>query len=119
MLMLLLCWPASSCTPQQAEALERIAADPFTFAAPGGESQQELEARICAFVHRQLLPSLQYGGPPAVVVTHGLAIKWCVGGCCAMVCLAVAAVAGASLLPGWGLCSACYSGADVSSMCVR
>ncbi|WIA18626.1 hypothetical protein OEZ85_003332 [Tetradesmus obliquus] len=65
--------PRSQC--YTAEALERIAADPFTFAAPGGESQQELEARICAFVHRQLLPSLQYGGPPAVVVTHGLAIK--------------------------------------------
>jgi broad specificity phosphatase PhoE len=56
--------------------LERIAADAFTFAAPGGESQQELEARMCSFVHRQLLPSLQWGGPPAVVVTHGLAIKW-------------------------------------------
>jgi broad specificity phosphatase PhoE len=60
----------------QPEVLERIAADPFTFAAPGGESQQELEARLCSFVHRQLLPSLQWGGPPAVVVTHGLAIKW-------------------------------------------
>ncbi|KAF6255623.1 histidine phosphatase superfamily [Scenedesmus sp. NREL 46B-D3] len=57
------------------EVLERIAADPFTFAAPGGESQQELEARMSSFVHRQLLPILQYGGPPAVVVTHGLAIK--------------------------------------------
>jgi broad specificity phosphatase PhoE len=62
----------------QLEVLERIAADPFAFAAPGGESQQELEARMCSFVHRQLLPSLQWGGPPAVVVTHGLAIKWCV-----------------------------------------
>jgi broad specificity phosphatase PhoE len=62
--------------PPQPEVLERIAADPFTFAAPGGESQQELEARLASFVHRQLLPSLQWGGPPAVVVTHGLAIKW-------------------------------------------
>lgn len=60
----------------QPENLERIAADPFTFAVPGGESQQQLELRMCEFIHRQLLPSLQYDGPPTVVVTHGLAIKW-------------------------------------------
>jgi broad specificity phosphatase PhoE len=75
LLLLLLSCPGAM-RPPQPETLQRIAADPFTFAAPGGESQQELEARMCSFVHRQLLPGLQYAGPPAVVVTHGLAIKW-------------------------------------------
>eukprot|EP00878_Enallax_costatus_P023734 GHUV01025271.1.p1 GENE.GHUV01025271.1~~GHUV01025271.1.p1 ORF type:complete len:217 (+),score=59.80 GHUV01025271.1:1044-1694(+) len=57
------------------DVLSQIAADPWHFAAPGGESQQQLEERMVAFVNSTLLPALQYDGPPGVMVTHGLAIK--------------------------------------------
>ncbi|KAI8474396.1 MAG: histidine phosphatase superfamily [Monoraphidium minutum] len=56
-------------------ALASIAADPWRFAAPGGESQADLEARVAAYVETRLLPRLAVGGPPAVVFSHGLAIK--------------------------------------------
>jgi hypothetical protein len=43
----------------------------------GGESQADVERRVAAFVEGKVLPRLEAGGPPAVVVAHGLAIKWC------------------------------------------
>ena len=58
------------------EALAAIAADPVNFVAPGGESQANVERRVAAFVSEQVLPLLQPDGPPAVLVAHGLAIKW-------------------------------------------
>lgn len=60
----------------QPEVVERIARDPHNFAAPGGESQRQVEERVTAFVREQVLPALRPGGPPALVVSHGLAIKW-------------------------------------------
>lgn len=56
--------------------LAQIAADPWRFAAPGGESQQQLEERMAKFINSDVLPALEYDGSPAVIVTHGLAIKW-------------------------------------------
>jgi broad specificity phosphatase PhoE len=58
--------------------LAQIAADPGGFAAPGGESQRQLEARVVSYITSEVLPTLQPGGLPALVVSHGLAIKWCV-----------------------------------------
>ena len=58
------------------EVLARIAADPWRFAAPGGESQADVEARVTGFVARRVMPRLVAGGPPGIVVAHGLAIKW-------------------------------------------
>ncbi|MEW5304887.1 MAG: hypothetical protein WDW36_007464 [Sanguina aurantia] len=52
-----------------------IAADPYSFAAPGGESQRGVEVRMMAFVTETVLPRLTAGGPPAVIVGHGMAIK--------------------------------------------
>lgn len=60
----------------QGENLAAIKADPWNFAAPGGESQRQVEQRVAAFIHQSVLPSLSYGGPPGVAVFHGLAIKW-------------------------------------------
>jgi broad specificity phosphatase PhoE len=57
--------------------LAAISADPANFAAPGGESQAAVERRVTAFLLSSVLPRLEPGGPPAVVVAHGLAIKWC------------------------------------------
>lgn len=34
---------------------------------------------MLAYVLGTVLPEVQEGGPPAMVVTHGLAIKWWVG----------------------------------------
>jgi hypothetical protein len=56
--------------------LDAIAADPLGFAAPGGESQGAVEARMMRIITDRVLPALTPGGPPAVIVTHGLAIKW-------------------------------------------
>lgn len=68
--------PRAQCyTP---EVLADIARDPLNFKAPGGESQGDVERRVAAFVAEAVMPRLQADGPPAVVVAHGLAIKWCV-----------------------------------------
>jgi broad specificity phosphatase PhoE len=58
-----------------ASTLAAVAADPLHWAPPGGESQAAVEARMAAYIASAVLPSLQPGGPPAVVVGHGLAIK--------------------------------------------
>lgn len=58
-----------------AAALEEIGRDPWNFKAPGGESQRELEARVSACILGAALPHAPPGGPPGVVVAHGLAIK--------------------------------------------
>jgi broad specificity phosphatase PhoE len=57
-------------------ALAAIRADPAGWAPPGGgESQAAVEARMARYVARAVLPTLVPGGPPAVLVGHGLAIK--------------------------------------------
>ena len=56
-------------------ALASIAANPTGFAPPGGESQATVEARMVAHVTECVLPTAVPGGPPAIVVGHGLAIK--------------------------------------------
>ncbi len=56
--------------------LARIDADPWNFAAPGGESQKDVEERVAAYVLQKVLPRTKPGGAPAVVVAHGLVIKW-------------------------------------------
>lgn len=58
-----------------AEALRAIDADPWGFTPPGGESQRALEARVSRFVLDSALPRARPGGPPGVLVAHGLAIK--------------------------------------------
>ena len=56
--------------------LEDIDADPTGWAPPGGgESMAAVEARMAAYVASTILPGLSPGGPPAVLVGHGLAIK--------------------------------------------
>ena len=66
--------PRAACyTPA---TLAAIAADPAGWAPPGGgESQAAVEARMAAYVATSILPALAPGGPPAVLVGHGLAIK--------------------------------------------
>lgn len=65
--------PRSQCyTPETLAAIEQ---DPLNFAAPGGESQAQVEQRVNTFVEQQVLPRLVPGGPPGLVVSHGLAIK--------------------------------------------
>lgn len=61
----------------QPETRAAIRANPWQFAAPGGESQRQLESRVAAVINERVLPALAYGGPPALVVSHRLAIKWC------------------------------------------
>ncbi|KAF8064686.1 gpmB [Scenedesmus sp. PABB004] len=69
--------PRAACyTPDVLAAIRR---DPWGFAAPGGESQKQLEARVTAAVSRALA-ALKPGGPPLLVFTHGLAIKCFVRG---------------------------------------
>ncbi|GBF89533.1 hypothetical protein Rsub_02251 [Raphidocelis subcapitata] len=58
-----------------AAALAAIQADPWHFAAPGGESQADVERRATAHVLEGVMPRLRPGGPPGVVVAHGLTIK--------------------------------------------
>ena len=59
-----------------AETLTAIDADPTGWAPPGGgESQAGVEERMAAYVASSILPSLVPGGPPGVLVGHGLAIK--------------------------------------------
>eukprot|EP00775_Hariotina_reticulata_P012302 gene12302-12438_t len=65
--------PRPECYPP--ETLAVIKADPWNFAAPGGESQRQVEHRVTAFIEQSVLPTVSYGGPPGVVVFHGLAIK--------------------------------------------
>lgn len=60
----------------QAATIADIAADPYRFAAPGGESQFGVEERMMSFVVGTVLPLLKSGGPPAMIVGHGMAIKW-------------------------------------------
>lgn len=55
--------------------LDAIRADPTGWAAPGGESQAAVEARMAAYLETAVLPTVAPGGPPALVVGHGLAIK--------------------------------------------
>mmetsp|Transcript_37447 Transcript_37447/g.83328 ORF Transcript_37447/g.83328 Transcript_37447/m.83328 type:complete len:229 (-) Transcript_37447:974-1660(-) len=57
------------------EVLARIANDPWRFAAPGGESQKEVEERMSTFIRDVVLPNSTLDGPPALVFSHGLAIK--------------------------------------------
>lgn len=59
-----------------AEVLKAIDADPWNFAAPGGESQKQLEERAAEYVLTHALPRLRPGGPPGLIVAHGLTIKW-------------------------------------------
>mmetsp|Transcript_8449 Transcript_8449/g.21132 ORF Transcript_8449/g.21132 Transcript_8449/m.21132 type:complete len:227 (-) Transcript_8449:277-957(-) len=63
---------AACYTPQQVAVIER---DPWNFAPPGGESQRMVEERMAAYIRACVLPAIEAGGPPALVVTHGLAIK--------------------------------------------
>jgi broad specificity phosphatase PhoE len=58
-----------------AAVLAEIAADTRAFAAPGGESQAEVEERAFAFLKAAVLPAARIGGPPALVFGHGMAIK--------------------------------------------
>lgn len=58
-----------------AAVLAEIAADTRAFAAPGGESQAEVEARAFAFLEGAVLEAARAGGPPALVFGHGMAIK--------------------------------------------
>ena len=36
----------------------------------------QVEERVTRYIMTQVLPALTAGGPPALVVSHGLAIKW-------------------------------------------
>ena len=58
-----------------ADVRATIAANPWDFKPPNGESQHEVEVRVRSFVEREVLPVAVPGGPPTVVVAHGLAIK--------------------------------------------
>lgn len=58
------------------DTLAAIDADPTGWAPPGGgESQAGVEERMAAYVASSILPTLVPGGPPGVLVGHGLAIK--------------------------------------------
>ncbi len=50
--------------------------DPWNFSPPGGESQKQVEERMVRYVLDNVLPAAKEGGPPALVVGHGLAIRW-------------------------------------------
>lgn len=54
--------------------LEIIKGDTHGFAAPGGESQMQVEERMVAFLQEHVLPAAS-PGRPAVVVGHGMAFK--------------------------------------------
>ena len=56
-------------------ALDAIHADPAGWAPPSGESQAAVEARVAGYIVESVLPAVEPGGPPALVVGHGLAIK--------------------------------------------
>ena len=56
------------------ENLEIIKADTHGFAAPGGESQLQVEERMIAFLQEHVLPAATPKSP-AVVVGHGMAFK--------------------------------------------
>ena len=59
-------------TPGVQKAIER---DCHNFAPPGGESQRQVEERVVRYIETEVLPRCEGGGPPAVVVAHGVAIK--------------------------------------------
>jgi broad specificity phosphatase PhoE len=56
--------------------LHRCLQDPWNFSPPGGESQRQVEERIKAYIMEEVMPVVKAGGPPAIVVGHGLAIRW-------------------------------------------
>lgn len=59
----------------QPETVARIDSDPYHFAPPGGESQCQVETRIHDYITKHVLPKIPVGGPPAIIVGHGYAIK--------------------------------------------
>jgi broad specificity phosphatase PhoE len=61
---------------QQVDVLAAIAKDALHFKPPDGESQAEVEARVAGLISQQVLPALEPGGPAALLVMHGMAIKW-------------------------------------------
>ncbi len=52
-----------------------IALDPYNFRPPGGESPNDVETRVRAFIDQVVLPACEVNGPPALVVGHGFAFK--------------------------------------------
>ena len=60
--------------------MAEIARDPANFSPPGGESLRDVENRMMGFIRTEVLPRVQRDGPPGIVVSHGLAIKWSVRG---------------------------------------
>ena len=49
---------------------------PAHCAPPGGESLHDVEQRMMSFIVGEVLPRVELDGPPGIIVTHGLAIKW-------------------------------------------
>ena len=56
--------------------MSAIQQDPAHFAPPGGESLHDVEQRMMSFIVGEVLPRVELDGPPGIIVTHGLAIKW-------------------------------------------
>ncbi|KAG1655104.1 hypothetical protein FOA52_015841 [Chlamydomonas sp. UWO 241] len=56
-------------------SMGQIARYPGNFSAPGGESLRDVEHRMTRCVRETVLPHAVPGGPPVVVVSHGIAIK--------------------------------------------
>ena len=59
-------WEGQSWEALPRAALDRWAADPLSFNAPGGETGAQLIDRVAAFAHR-----LAAEAQPCIVVTHG------------------------------------------------
>ena len=36
----------------------------------------QVEERVSRYIEHHVMPSVKPGGPPALIVSHGLAIKW-------------------------------------------
>ena len=60
----------------QPDIVAEIEASDGHFAPFNGESQRQVERRMVNFIANHVLPSLSPGGSPALIVGHGVAIKW-------------------------------------------